>query len=598
MAESVIHRHIEGGNADFVAGCVLSGFNLNPSIRVTNKLSIKADANTILISWRPSREVGPLLMKGVLQSVAGPLRFCHRSRNWRPHPAVRARWHTHTIAGFYQPEHVLAALKHLSGDPEVDAHIMYTVYFTSPKELSDAVLVDVEDIVSQIPEVNADWEDARNGMVTLRLSGIDQEKVVDTKRILEAIFAGRVAAAGLGGHATQYEIWHDFFATAPGAVWLQHLARERGVIIMSDKLQQRLRIYDPEEDDAHMKLVERDLAEKAIMLSTWEETTIIQFAPKDFKELITSDKVARAQNKLGASRVSLDVLKKTLVLHCPRQTAWLVTFELNLPLPPSSSASNHHTCPQCGEATNDIKFACGHYTCRECFDHQLQVASSDLTSDHFPLVCWHESCEQPIAIPDLRKYATGTMIDALLKASLTYHIRSFPDIYRNCRTPDCKSVYLRNGSYEIFTCPTCLTQTCTLCHAEPHVGWTCAKYESHLRKNKHNERLLNEYKAVAGTKECPKCATLIEKVDGCNHVECSGCHGHMCWVCLEVFPLSEAAYQHMNDAHGGNGLVEGEEDEDSEFDSDEEESDDNEDEEWEDENEFDIADLIRAHSLI
>jgi hypothetical protein len=600
MTEANIHRHIEGGNAEFLAGCVLSGFSLNPSIRITNKLSIKADTNTILISWHPSREVGPLVMKGVLQSVAGPLRFCHKMETGnRPHAIVRGRWHTNTIAGFYQPEHALAALKHLSGISGVDAHVVYTVYFTGPKELSDAVLVDVEDIMSQIPEATAVWEEPRNSMVTLRLSRTDREKVVDTKKILEAIFAGRVATARLSGHATRYEIWHNFFATAPGAVWLQHLAREKGVMIMSDKLQQRLRIYDPEDDNAKIELVERDLAEEIIMLSTWEETTTIQFAPKDFKDLLTSNKVARAQKKLGGSKVSLDVLKKTLVLHCPRQTAWLVTFELDLPLPHSASASSHHTCPQCGDSTNDIKLSgCGHYTCRECFDHQLQVASSDLTSNHFPLVCWHECCEQPIPIADLRKYATGTMIDALMKASVTYHIRSFPDIYRNCRTPDCTSVYLRNGSYEIFTCPTCLTQTCTLCHTEPHVGWTCAKYESHLRKNKQNEQLLDNYKAAAGTKECPKCATLIEKVDGCNHVECSGCHGHICWVCLKVFPLSEAAYQHMNDAHGGNGLVEGEDDDDSDFDSDEEESDGGDDDEWEDESEFDIADLIRAASLI
>ena len=75
------------------------------------------------------------------------------------------------------------------------------------------------------------------------------------------------------------------------------------------------------------------------------------------------------------------------------------------------------------------------------------------------------------------------MIDALLKASLTYHIRSRPKTYRNCRTSDCNYVYLRNGSYEIFTYPTCLTQTCTLCHVESHVGWTREEYESHIRKN-------------------------------------------------------------------------------------------------------------------
>ncbi|KAI4956290.1 hypothetical protein J4E91_000501 [Alternaria rosae] len=336
---------------------------------------------------------------------------------------MRGRLYTNTIAGFYQPEHALAAVKHLSGNPEVDTHVMYTVYFTAPKELSDAVLVDVEDIMSQVPEASAAWEKPRQGMVTLRISGTDQEKVVDMKRILEAIFSGRVATAGLGGHAARYEIWHNFFATASGAKWLQYLAREKGVIIMSDKFQQRLCIYDPEQDDARMRLVERDLAEKAIMLSTWEETTTIQFTSKDFRELLKSDKIARAQNKL-----------------------------------------------------------------------------------------------------------------------------------------------------------------------EPHIGWTCAKYESHLLRNEHNEQLLDEYKAAAGTKECPKCATLIEKVDGCNHVECSGCHGHMCWVCLKVFPQSEAAYQHMNDAHGGNGLVEGEDDEDGDSDSDEEESGDDDDDEREDANDF--ADLI------
>ena len=51
-------------------------------------------------------------------------------------------------------------------------------------------------------------------------------------------------------------------------------------------------------------------------------------------------------------------------------------------------------------------------------------------------------------------------------------------------------------------------------------------------------------------------------------------------VCLKVFYEMEAVYQHMNDAHGGNGLVEGSDDEISESGSDE----------WEDEDDF--VDLI------
>lgn len=580
MADIGIHRHIEGGNADFLAGCVLSTFDLKPSIRITNKLSVKSDANTILVSWRRSAGIGPSILKGLLQSVAGPLRFCHR-----PPPDVQGRWHTNTIAGFYQPEHAQAALKHFNGSTEVEVCLVYTVYFTATKELSDAVLVDVEEIASQTPEIRIAWDEPKNGMVTLRLSGIDQERIVDMKRIFEAIFAGRVATGG--PQIDRYEIWHDFFATPPGEVWLQHVARDAGVIIMSDKLQRRLRIYDPEDRESTMNYVELKLAERVIGLDAWQESHSIQLDTKDFRKLIASDTVAKAQEKLGKANVSLDILKKALVLHCPRQTAWLIAYELNLPLPPAAALLAHDECPQCGETTTDIRYStCGHVSCRDCFNHQLQVASSDLTGNHFPLVCWHEKCVQPISIPDLRKYATGTVVDALLKAALTYHIRSFPNMYRNCRTPDCRSVYLRNGSYEIFTCPTCLTQTCTLCHAGPHVGWSCAEYETHLRKTQLNEHLLDTYKAAAGTKECPKCATLIEKVDGCNHVECSGCHGHICWVCLKVFAKSDAAYQHMNDAHGGNGLVD-EEGEDSEFDSDDDDgdgddADDADDDGWED----------------
>ncbi|EOA83241.1 hypothetical protein ACJQWK_00167 [Exserohilum turcicum] len=559
MADSDIHRHIEGGNANFIAGCALSEFFLSPHIRITNNLSIKADANTILLSWHPKRATRPPLMKRVLQSFIGPFRFYRKAPS-----TIYGRWPTNSIVGFYQPEHALAASKYFKSNPDVEVQILYTVYFTAPKELFDAVLLDVEEVMSQIPEGNATWDDSpKHGMVTLRLSGTDRESIVDMKRILEAIFAGRIATAEQGGRTTQHEIWHNFFATAPGVVWLQHLAREMGVVIMSDKLQRRIRIYDEEEDYAHMKIVERQITEKIAALNMPEETHTIQFDTKDFRKLLVSDKASRAQKKLGKSKVSLDVLNKTLVLHCQRQVALLVTFELDLPLPPPSVITKSDlTCPQCGDATSDVKFsACGHVACNECFDHQLQVASSDLTSNHFPLMCWHANCEQPVAITDLRKHATGTMMDALLKASLTYHIRAFPEVYRNCRMPDCQSVYLRNGSYEIFTCPTCLTQTCTSCHAEPHVDWTCAKYKEHLQKDKQNEELLNAYKAVAGTKECPKCATLIEKVDGCNHVECSGCHGHICWECVKIFPHSDSAYQHMNDAHGGNGLVEEEDDE-------------------------------------
>jgi hypothetical protein len=584
MADSHTCREIEGGNAIFSAGCALSGFNLNASIRITNKLSIKADANTVLISWHRSARIKRATMEAVLHSVAEAPKSFRQA-----HPSLRGRWEINKVVGFYQPEHALAAVKHFNGNPDVQAQTLYTVYITAPKELSDAVLLDVEEIMSQIVKTIATWGEPRKDMftkqdmVTLHLSGSDREEIIDLKKVLEAIFTGRIATIGRGKPPKRYEIWHDFFAMPPGGVWLQHLARDMGVIIMSDRSQRRLRIYAGEDHGVY-PTVERQLAKKVSVLADSEEVHTVQFDPKEFRKFLLSDKFAEIQTRLGKSNVSLDIVKKTLVLHCSHNDACDITSEFSMPgLPPPPLACL--MCPQCGDITKDIEFStCGHVICMDCFDHQLQVASSDLTSNHFPMVCWHDGCEQPIAISDLRKHVPATLIDILLQASLTYYIRSHPEIYRNCRTPDCRSVYCRNGSYEIFTCPTCFAQTCTLCHAEPHVGWTCDSYKAHLHSNEQNQKLLDDYKAIAGTKECPKCATLIEKIDGCNHVECSGCHGHLCWECVKVFASPDAAYQHMNDAHGGNGLVDEERDDESEFDSDEAEAGDG------DDNEEEVAD--------
>lgn len=223
------------------------------------------------------------------------------------------------------------------------------------------------------------------------------------------------------------------------------------------------------------------------------EAHTISLDRNSLRKLISSDTVAKLQKLLGATNVSLDIVSKKLVLYCSRDAVWLATYQLDLPLPPPTAQKPPQACPVCSDITSEIQLSCGHVSCRECFDHQLNVASGDLSSHHFPVRCWHENCQHPLSILDLRRYAPGTMIDSLLKASLTYFIRSHPDEYRNCRKPDCASVYLRNGYHEIFTCPACLTQTCTLCHSATHVGWTCAQYQERVKKDEVNERLLDRY---------------------------------------------------------------------------------------------------------
>jgi hypothetical protein len=176
------------------------------------------------------------VLKALLESVAGNLRFCYKAT-----PAQKTRWGTTRVAGFYQPEHAQAAIKWLSGMPGMQAQQLYTVYFTVPENLAYAMIMYIENTAFRM-DVDLVWEAPRQRNVTLRLTGIRRDVVADVKKMLEAAFLGSVATQpGDASHQTTHcEIWHDFFATVPGYIWLQHLGRKVGCLVTSDKLQQRI----------------------------------------------------------------------------------------------------------------------------------------------------------------------------------------------------------------------------------------------------------------------------------------------------------------------------------------------------------------------
>ena len=51
-------------------------------------------------------------------------------------------------------------------------------------------------------------------------------------------------------------------------------------------------------------------------------------------------------------------------------------------------------------------------------------------------------------------------------------------------------------------------------------------------------------------RECPGCSVMIEKMDGCNHMTCSNCNTHFCWICMLAFD-EDTIYDHIRDTHNG-----------------------------------------------
>ncbi|CAH1800432.1 unnamed protein product [Owenia fusiformis] len=191
---------------------------------------------------------------------------------------------------------------------------------------------------------------------------------------------------------------------------------------------------------------------------------------------------------------------------------------------------------------------CGHPYCKDCIKTHISVMIKDR---RFPIQCIE--CEGPLVYKDfLNMLGRGTgQEEKFVQSAVSAYIAKHTDTVRHCLTPGCNSVYKVTKEGGVFQCPECNNVLCTTCHIIPyHSGMTCAMYQSMKTDPDYElQRYIDE--DPENRKRCPKCRTLIEKNKGCNHVACSNCHSHLCWLCLEVCSSSTSCYDHLDRIHGG-----------------------------------------------
>jgi hypothetical protein len=205
-------------------------------------------------------------------------------------------------------------------------------------------------------------------------------------------------------------------------------------------------------------------------------------------------------------------------------------------------------CPVCFEPpVTPIHTSCGHKWCKSCLVAYLSAAADRRS---FPISCLGNQgkCTASISVWLARNVLTPTNFDALALAAFHAHVQARPIEYHYCPTPDCSQSYPTGPRNAVVTCPSCLARICPSCHVEYHEGVTCADRED------GGDRLFQEYMRNNDVKNCPGCAAPIERAEGCNHMTCTRCHTHTCWVCLQTFPQGQGIYAHMRDFHGGIGL--------------------------------------------
>ncbi|KAK2593427.1 hypothetical protein QQS21_008878 [Conoideocrella luteorostrata] len=389
----------------------------------------------------------------------------------------------------------------------------------------------------------------------LKIEGTDSGDVAGAKATLENIISGELMRNN--GKA----IWASSFA-ANGHTYQQmkQLEREFSVIIFRDKRRERLRLIGPQARHEEVRLAIMKLA-NAHSTSTY----VIELDTQQFSSAFKGGYRAIA-TAIGEDKVVLDILSTPRrIVVAGSEADFKIAQEI---LSGREGASRKrpdlgsiNDCAICWtEAENPIRTPCNHIYCADCFEDLCFAGVKSEPCIH----CQGDAgnCSEIFLLAELQAHLSSAVLEDILELAFKTYVARHANELRHCPTPDCGQIYRAMGpagtgagatsSSEsiVFKCPVCLTAICTACNAS-HDGLTCAEYHDH---QSGGYKALQAAKEELGIKNCPSCNVMIQKASGCNHMTCSACRAHICWVCLRTFPESEVVYDHMRRKHGGIGI--------------------------------------------
>lgn len=192
--------------------------------------------------------------------------------------------------------------------------------------------------------------------------------------------------------------------------------------------------------------------------------------------------------------------------------------------------------------------------CRQCLERSI-TAELD-TKGWCNLRCPDTDCQEEMEDGDVLRHAPGQAYERYSRLAALAVLSEMDDFHR-CLAPGCESGQIHETGEDgpIFTCYVCGFKACTTHQVAWHEGETCKEYEYRTDGSlKRAEEVATEQTKQRTTKTCPKCASPIEKNDGCDHMTCElikhpqtsladswttgrrkGCGHEFCWLCLASY---------------------------------------------------------------
>jgi LSD1 subclass zinc finger protein len=437
-----------------------------------------------------------------------------------------------------------------------------SITFLIPRKQYEVQTEEVMWITANMPagvNVKVNGQDDTKRDILMRLYGNDLQTITRCKFDVSRVLAGAqwVKAGTTAVH------WHEHFQTKEGIKMLDRIAGETGTYIRRDSLRSEVLLFGPEQCRARAgRHIEHELDK--LQLET-------QGLPISRAVIPFFDRGGLERLKEHLPSAELDIKKRMLSARGDSgvlRTLQTAVDSANAHLERGTKRSGV-VCPACTEEIVDpIRLpVCNHIYCTGCLRHFIfSVAAS--RDGPFPVVCVgdNNNCKQPIPLVIFNRILSTDQYRGMLENSFLAYIRARPAEFRYCPTADCPQIYRvpSMGEGEGLTarrpavsaalspirCPSCFIRICRGCHSVFHDGLTCDEQEE---ERKGGDRLFKRWVEKNGAKQCPGCRASIQKVDGCNHIKCSVCETHICWVCLGKFGANEI-YDHLNLAHGGFGL--------------------------------------------
>ncbi|KAJ3559158.1 hypothetical protein NM688_g512 [Phlebia brevispora] len=340
-------------------------------------------------------------------------------------------------------------------------------------------------------------------------------------------------------------VWDPFFSRTGGISFLHELEVRYDMLINRDIRRRTIALFG--------NIVKRRAARAAILDQVWYiRSQKVHTFPLEGRliGLFMSADLMKLQKQLGHENVEMNLARRVLTIRGDEEALIATRDALRKAQQRHmlERVNRNDECPVCfSEATLPVTLPCGHSWCKSCLVNYFMAA---VDTRVFPLKCLGDEarCTQCITLNIAREVLSPNDFSTVARAAFLTYVHARPKEFYYCPTPDCPQIYRRAPPDTVLQCPSCLVRICGNCHVEYHEGSFCPDLDAEDRK------LFEDWTKKHDVKQCPGCKAPIERIAGCNHITCTRCKTHLCWVCLATFTASEHVYDHMHVMHGGIGL--------------------------------------------